>query len=104
MTDGLRDTGDPDVHDHPSRMRYEVTVDGDLMGYALYERHGDQIVFTHTEIEPKAEGHGVGGRLARAALDDVRARGLRVVPRCPFIASFIERHPEYQDLVETSSS
>jgi predicted GNAT family acetyltransferase len=53
----------------------------------------------HTEIEPAFDGRGLGGQLARAALDDVRRRGVRAVARCPFIAGYIERHPEYQDLV-----
>jgi len=101
MTDDLRPTEDPDVHDHPSRMRYEITHDGELGGYALYSRRGDHVVFTHTEIDPKAEGHGLGGRLAKAALDDVRSRGLRVIAECPFIASYVERHPDYADLVDT---
>ena len=50
-------------------------------------------------MQPRFEGQGLGARLARFALDDARERGLRVVPLCPFIAAFVKRHPEYQDLV-----
>jgi predicted GNAT family acetyltransferase len=55
-------------------------------------------VFVHTEVEDKFEGHGVGGALARGALDDVRARGFKVTPLCPFIAGWMKKHPEYEDL------
>jgi predicted GNAT family acetyltransferase len=104
MADELRPTKDPEVHDHPSRMRYEITFDGALAGYALYSRRGHTVTFTHTEIDPSTEGHGLGGRLAKAALDDVRSRSLRVVAQCPFIASYIERHPDYADLLDAPSS
>jgi uncharacterized protein len=80
--------------------RYEAHVDGELAGFAEYVLDGERIVFTHTEVEDRCEGEGIGSTLARFALDDVRARGgLRVVPRCPFIKAWIDRHPEYGDLV-----
>jgi predicted GNAT family acetyltransferase len=102
MTDDLRPTGDPDVHDHPAKLRYEIQFDGKVAGFAQYTRHGADIVFTHTEIEPDVGGHGLGGRLATAVLDDARDRGLGVVPQCPFIAAYIEKHPDYADLVTTT--
>ena len=84
--------------------RYEASVDGEPAGLAAFELDGDRIVFTHTEVDDRFEGQGVGSRLARYALDDVRARGsLRVVPRCPFIRSWIEKHPEYADLLHAPS-
>ena len=80
--------------------RYEAHVDGELAGFAVFSMRGDRIVFTHTEVDDRFEGQGIGSQLARHALDDVRARGsLRVVPQCPFIRSWIEKHPEYADLV-----
>ena len=80
--------------------RYEARVDGELAGFAVFRMRGDRIVFTHTEVDDRFEGQGVGSKLARYALDDVRDRGsLRVVPQCPFIRSWIEKHPEYADLV-----
>jgi predicted GNAT family acetyltransferase len=78
---------------------YEVAVDGVVAGHSFFELHGHTVVFTHTEVDPAFEGHGVGGKLARAALDDVRARGEHVIARCPFIKAFIEKHPDYQDLL-----
>lgn len=89
------------VSDNPEASRYEISVDGDVGGVAVYRLEGDRIVFLHTEIDPAHEGEGLGGRLARGALDDTRARGLTVVPLCPFIAGWIRRHPDYVDLVST---
>ena len=86
-----------------SEHRYEAHVDGELAGFAAFTMQGDQIIFTHTEVDDRFEGQGVGSRLARHALDDVRSRGsLQVVPRCPFIRSWIDKHPEYADLVSGS--
>ncbi len=88
-----------EVDDRPGEQRYEATIGGRLAGIAAYRPRPGARVFTHTEVLPEWEGRGVGGRLARAALDDVRASGLQAVPRCPFIAAWIRRHPEYEDLV-----
>jgi predicted GNAT family acetyltransferase len=79
--------------------RYEIRVDGTLAGFTQFHVNGDVATFPHTEIEPEFEGKGLASQLIRAALDDVRARGLTVVPKCPFVRSYIEKHPEYQDLV-----
>jgi predicted GNAT family acetyltransferase len=87
------------VADNPSRLRYEVHVDGEPAGYAAYSRHADVITILHTEIEERFEHHGLAGQLARYALDDIRRRGLKVIPTCPFFAQFIREHPEYGDLV-----
>jgi predicted GNAT family acetyltransferase len=82
-----------------SENRYEARVDGELAGAAYYELDEKRIVFTHTEVDDRFEGHGVGSTLARFALDDVRADGTRrVVPRCPFIKDWIDKHPDYADL------
>ena len=71
----------------------------DSLGLAAYERRGETVVFTHTEVDPDAGRSGLGSTLVRAALDDVRSRGGSVVPRCSFVRGWIERHPEYADLV-----
>ena len=90
---------EPTVRDNPEAERYEIR-DGDrVLGVAAYHRRGDTIVFTHTEVDPDEGRSGLGSTLVRAALDDARARGLTVTPLCPFVRGWIERHPEYADLV-----
>ena len=87
------------MRDAPDADRYEIR-DGDrLLGIAAYQLRGDQIRFTHTEVDPDAGESGLGSKLVQAALDDVRGKGLRVVPLCSFVRGWIERHPEYKDLV-----
>ena len=85
--------------DRPDQRRYELTVDGTLAGWVHYRLHDPRITFIHTEVRPAYTGRGLGQRLARHVLDDARARGLRVRPLSPYIASYIRAHPEYQDLV-----
>jgi predicted GNAT family acetyltransferase len=87
------------VEDNPARRRFEILVDTSLAGIADYQLRPGVVIFTHTKVESAYEGKGVGTALARGALDQVRERGERVVARCPFIAAFIERHPEYSDLL-----
>lgn len=80
--------------------RFVVTVDGETAGLAEYVHRGGRWIFTHTEIDPSHEGEGLGSVLARAALDHVATTGEQVVPLCPFIKGWIERHPEYDRLVD----
>lgn len=87
-----------DVVNNESASRFEVDLDGQV-GVADYRRSGDRIEFTHTEVPPSLRGRGVGEALAREALEHARREGLEVVPTCRFIAGYIDRHPEYQDLV-----
>ena len=89
-----------EVRDDPEHSRYEVRDDGALAGIAHYVTVAGGRIFDHTKIEPEFEGKGLGSLLARGALDDVRARGIHIGVTCPFIASFLERHPEYADLVD----
>ncbi|HYN68112.1 MAG TPA: GNAT family N-acetyltransferase [Ornithinibacter sp.] len=80
--------------------RWEARIDGELAGIAEYQLTDELVVFTHTEVEPAFEGRGVGGTLARHALDEVRAEGTRkVMPLCPFVKAWITRHPDYRPLV-----
>jgi len=88
-----------EVRDAPERERYEVTVDGVLAGHLDYMLREGLIALVHTEVEEHHEGQGLGSRLIRFALDDARRRELAVLPFCPFVKSFIERHREYADLV-----
>lgn len=91
-----------EVVNRPDERRYEIISDGEDAGYAEYILTNDLITFTHTEIDSAFEGKGLGGTLVREALDDVRGRGLAVLPLCPFVKGWIERHPEYVDLVYRS--
>jgi predicted GNAT family acetyltransferase len=90
---------DVQTTDNTEQHRYEARVDGELAGFAEYRVRGERVVFTHTEVDDAYEGQGIGSALARTALDEVRAAGRRAVPQCPFIRSWIDRHPEYADLV-----
>ena len=87
-----------EVRDHPAALQYEVTVDGEPAGFIRYTLDGDVVTLVHTDVEPKYEGHGVGAELVRGALEDLRARGKKVRPECPFVRAFIARHDEYRDL------
>jgi uncharacterized protein len=88
------------VRDASERSRFELTVDGQLAGFAEYRSQPGHIVFTHTEVDEAHQGQGLAGRLVRAALDRARRADLEVTPLCPYVASFIRRHPEYLDLVD----
>jgi uncharacterized protein len=90
----------PTITDVLERRRYEIAVDGVVVGSAEYRRRPGVISFIHTEIDPSRKGEGLGTLLIRAALDRARAEGLAVLPYCPFVRNFIERHRgEYLDLV-----
>lgn len=80
--------------------RYDIVVDGAPAGFAAFEEVEGATAFTHTVVDDAFEGQGVGSALVRAALDDVAARGGSVVPLCPFVRSWIERHDGYDDLVD----
>ena len=87
------------VADNPSAERYEIHVDGGRAGFVTYRLAPGVITFLHAEVDPTRERQGLGSRLVRDALDDARARGLRVRPICPFVAWFVETHEAYHDLV-----
>ena len=87
------------VHE-PERDRFAVYVD-ELEAELDYNRLPDKVVVTHTGVPRELEGAGIGGQMAKAALDWARAEGLRVLPICPFVAAYIRRHPEYADLVKS---
>ncbi|MBD0328684.1 MAG: N-acetyltransferase [Thermoleophilia bacterium] len=88
-----------EVGDNPARERYELRLGERVVGSLDYRTEPGALLLVHAEIEPASRGHGLGSRLVAGALDDVRARGLTVVPRCSFVASFVARNPEYADLV-----
>ena len=90
---------DPEVRHDPVHHRYELFLDGALVGLADYREQGNAAVFTHTEVAPDHRGTGLAAVLVRGALDDARAHDRKVVPRCWYVADFIRDHPEYQDLL-----
>jgi predicted GNAT family acetyltransferase len=85
----------------PEHSRYEITVDGRLVGFAEYQDIAGARVFTHTEVLPEYEGRGHGGTLVRTALDDVRTAQRTIVALCPFVDHIVHDHPEYGDLVNS---
>jgi predicted GNAT family acetyltransferase len=87
------------VTDDQDLRRFEIRLDGELAGFAEYQRTGDVVVFTHTQVDDRFRGHGLATELVRTALDQTRARGFDVRPVCPLVRAFIAEHPEYQDLV-----
>jgi len=88
-----------EVVDASEESRYELRLQGRLIGLAAYRRRNGRIAFTHTEVDESLEGRGFGSQLAAAALSDARRQRLEVVPLCPFIAHDVEQHPEYAELV-----
>ena len=88
-----------EVRDNPAMGRFEM-VSGDAVAFVEYERSGgDRIALLHTEVPEALSGQGVGSKLVRGVLDALRAEGAKVVPRCEFVAAYVERHPEYRDLL-----
>src|SRR5262245_4686090 len=98
MTEASGDDPLITVRDVPERHRYELRVGDEVAGISVYRLGDGVMVFEHTEVDAAYEGRGLGSRLAKSALDDVRSRGLRIRIECPFIRTYIRRHPEYADL------
>jgi predicted GNAT family acetyltransferase len=88
-----------DVADAPDRERYELSVDGEVVGFTAYRARPGLIALIHTEVDEQHQGHGLADRLIRFVLEDARTRGLAVLPFCPFVKAFIERHREFEALV-----
>lgn len=85
---------------NPEKRRYEVRLGGETVAHADYRTITGAVMFTHTEVDEHLEGGGVGTKLIRFALEDTRAQGLLVIPMCPFVVAFIQRHrDEFLDLV-----
>ena len=87
------------VRDNQGKHRFEVDL-GDSVAIADYTLMTGKIMFTHTEVPPAHEGKGIGTALIKAALESARSRGLKVIPTCPFFASYMKRHAEVQDLLD----
>ena len=86
------------ITDNRAEQEFEWVVDGHR-AFAAYQREGDRIVFTHTLVPKAIGGRGIAGRLIRFALDSARDQGLKVVPHCPYVKAWIDKHPEYRDLL-----
>jgi uncharacterized protein len=95
----LDSQGSAVVTDNEAESRFEIRVGGELAGFIGYILDGSQIDLVHTEVDRRFQGGGLAGQLARESLDSARGRGLEVLPTCPFIRSWIRKHPEYKDLV-----
>jgi uncharacterized protein len=86
------------VRDNPALCRFELDADG-VTAVANYQRNGDMITFTHTEVPPRARHGGIASQLIEGALRAVRARGLKIVPRCSFVKAYVDNHAEVRDLL-----
>lgn len=91
-------TDDYEVRHAADRMRYELWKGDDLIGFSDARVQGDRVIMPHVEIDPAYEGQGLGTRLVKESLDDVRAKGLKVTALCPFVVAFLRRNPDYADL------
>ena len=89
------------VEDNPAAQRYEARLDDRVVGFSEYRHVRGRVIFFHTEVDEAFEGKGIGSHLAAGTLDDIRARGLLITVKCPFLAAYLKRHPAYQDLVAT---
>jgi predicted GNAT family acetyltransferase len=88
------------VRSNTDARTYDAMVDGKEVGTLVYELKGSMVVISHTVIEPEYRGRGIGSELVRQALDDVQRRGMTVSNFCGFVATFIETHPGYEDLLD----
>lgn len=92
-----------EVVDNTTENRFEILVDGKVAGFADYRLLPTKIVFTHTEVSPDYEGQGLASKLVGHALQASADAGLRVVPLCPYVAKYIQRHAEFQELVDAKA-
>lgn len=90
----------PTITNNTTAQRWEAQI-GQQRAIAAYKRDGDTLMFTHTEVPPELEGHGIASQLIKTALDDARAQHQTIIPLCPFVAGYIQRHPDYVDLVRS---
>ena len=88
------------VRDNTESLCYDALIDGEVIGTIVYEHAGSRMVFMHTIVDPEFRGRGVATTLVRAALDDVRAKGMTLTNYCGFVAEFITARPQYADLID----
>ena len=92
----------PEIVHVDARHRFEIRLGSDVVGTSYYRAEGGRRVFTHTEVDPDHQGHGLATQLIEFALNDTRAAGLRIVALCPTVAAYVGRHPEFNDIVDTT--
>lgn len=92
---------DIEVRDNPPRHRFELLVDGEQAGLASYMIRDEVVIVTHSEVSPQLRGQGLAKELARRSLDQLRERGARVVPACPFYAKFVSEHHDWDDILQS---
>ncbi|MBA1279633.1 MULTISPECIES: GNAT family N-acetyltransferase [Pseudomonadaceae] len=89
------------VRHDKDQQRYLLDIEGETLGFAAYREDGDSLVFTHTEVDPSLEGQGMGSVLIRQSLDDARQRSKRIVPVCGFVAAYVKKHPDWNDIIDS---
>ena len=89
-----------EIRDNRQRSRYELLVDGEVVAFVQYSTRGGRILLVHTEVDDSRSRRGLATELIRGTLDDIRVRGIAMVPVCSFVEAFVARHPEYDDLVD----
>ena len=95
----MTETDEFRVVDNLPALRYELWQNGELAGWIDYTLRNDTLVLVHTEVHEHLRNKGLGSRLVRGTLDDLRANGRSMVPICPFITAFVRDNPEYRDLI-----
>lgn len=90
----------PSVARNDEKSRYEIQIGDTVAGFAAFRQNPGRVAFTHTVIEPEFGGRGLGSILVRDALTDVSARGETIVPFCPFVQSWLKRHPDFEGSVD----
>ena len=99
----MSDDAKPDVRHNPARHRFELWRDDARVGQINYEERDGLLVLTHTEVDSRLEGHGLGSALIRATLEQLDAAGTRIRPDCPFVKAYVQHHPEFVHLVPEDS-
>lgn len=92
----------PEIRDNAPESQYEIYVDGQLAGFMTYKLTAETFTAIHTEVDDDYEGQGLASQLVKQVLQDVRDAGLSLKPSCPFVREYVERHPEYADLVKAA--
>lgn len=92
----------PEIVHNAARNRFEIHLGREVIGKSVYRVEGERRVFTHTEVDPDHQGHGLASQLIEFALNDTKAAGLRIVAVCPTVAAYVAKHHDYDDLLDTT--